>query len=137
MTPACRMDDNRVVRRGIEGGRGAIDLRGLSVADRAGVVRVSTDPKAVGKPSPERRGAALPTPDIDVAVIRQEHESGSAFWFEAPIRFQGKQVSKIHLGLPEEPDSRHRQARHRPGGLGARADRDVPDHGRDRAGHAP
>ena len=81
----------------------AIDLRGLSVADRAGVVRVSTDPKAVGQPSPERRGQSVPSRDADVAVLRQEHEGGSALSFETAIRFQGKQVGKIHLALPEEP----------------------------------
>ena len=81
----------------------AIDLRGLSVADRAGIVRVSTDPKAVGQPSPERRGQSVLSRDADVAVLRQEHEGGSAFSFETAIRFQGKQVGKINLALPEAP----------------------------------
>src|SRR6185436_11405442 len=81
----------------------AIDLRGLSVADRAGIVRVSTDPKAVGQHSPELRGQSVPSRDADVAVLRQEHEGGSALSFETAIRFQGKQVGKIHLALPEEP----------------------------------
>ena len=81
----------------------AVDLRGLSVADRAGVVRVSTDPKAIGQPSPERRGQSVPSRHADVAVLRQEHEGGSAFSFETAIRFQGKQVGKIQLALPEEP----------------------------------
>jgi len=81
----------------------AIELRGLSVADRGGVVRVSTDPKAVGQPSPARQGEAVPSRDADVAVLRQRHEEGSAFSFETPIRFQGKQVGKIQLALPEEP----------------------------------
>jgi tRNA A-37 threonylcarbamoyl transferase component Bud32/HAMP domain-containing protein len=81
----------------------AIDLRGLSVADRAGIVRVSTDPKAVGQHSPEQRGQSVLSRDTDVAVLRQEHEGGSVFSFETAIRFQGKQVGKIHLALPEEP----------------------------------
>jgi eukaryotic-like serine/threonine-protein kinase len=81
----------------------AIDLRGLSVADRAGIVRVSTDPKAVGQPSPVQRGQPVLSRNADVAVLRQEHGGGSAFSFETAIRFQGKQVGKIHLALPEEP----------------------------------
>jgi len=81
----------------------AVDLRGLSVTDRAGIVRVSTDPKAIGQPSPERRGQSVLSRNADVAVLRQEHEGGSAFSFETAIRFQGKQVGKIQLALPEEP----------------------------------
>ncbi|HSM77624.1 MAG TPA: HAMP domain-containing protein, partial [Bryobacteraceae bacterium] len=81
----------------------ALDLRGLSVVDSAGIVRVSTDAKAVGQQNQPVQGEPIPSRDSSVSVLRYWKDDKSAFAFEVPIRFQDKQIGKVYLALPEEP----------------------------------
>lgn len=81
----------------------ALELRGLSVVDRGGVVRVSTDVKSVGQPVQALQGDPIASRDAAVSVLRYPSDSGAAFAFETPIRFQDKQVGTIRLLMPEEP----------------------------------
>jgi serine/threonine-protein kinase len=81
----------------------ALDLRGLSVTDRAGVVRVSTDAKAMGQTRQSVAGEPIAARDNSVAVQRQQTDDGPVFTFESPIRFQDKLIGKVQLALPEEP----------------------------------
>ena len=81
----------------------ALDLRSLSVIDRTGVVRVSTEGGSVGQPAPVMQGDTIPSKDAAVSVLRHDSRQGSVFTFETPIRFQDKQVGTFRLSLPEEP----------------------------------
>jgi serine/threonine-protein kinase len=81
----------------------ALTLRGLSVSDRDGVTRVASDPKAVGQPLAKPPGEPVRSREEGVAVVRQRDGSGATLEFETPIRFQGKSIGTVRLGLPEEP----------------------------------
>jgi hypothetical protein len=81
----------------------ALELRGLSVSDRDGVTRVSSSPGGVGQPLPKPTGAAVATREENLSVVRQQGPYGTTFEFETPIRFQGKSIGAVRLGLPEGP----------------------------------
>jgi tRNA A-37 threonylcarbamoyl transferase component Bud32/HAMP domain-containing protein len=81
----------------------ALDLRRLSVLDREGIVRVSTDAKSVGQASVAVPGEAIASRDSTVKVERQHYDGGSVFAFQSPIRFQDKLIGRVQLALPEEP----------------------------------
>jgi serine/threonine-protein kinase len=82
----------------------ALEAKGLSVVDRAGVVRVSTDAAAVGQPQQAIQGERIATRDATVAVQRYQGGDGeAAFAFEVPIKFQDKRVGTVRLALPETP----------------------------------
>ncbi len=83
------------------------DFHDIAVADRQGVVRVSSDPGEVGQPRERTTGQTLQTFQGSSAVETVDRSSGAkVFAFEAPITFQGKEVGKVHLGLPGEPLAR-------------------------------
>ena len=81
----------------------ALELRALSVIDRTGVVRVSTDARSVGQAAPVLQGDTIASKDAGVSILRHDSGQGSVFTFETPIRFQDKQIGSFRLSLPEEP----------------------------------
>jgi HAMP domain-containing protein len=83
------------------------DFESVTVVDRGGIVRASSQASAVGKPYQAPGGEAL---GQDGGVKRTRYRSqtegaqGEAvLGFESPITFQGKQVGRVALGLPERP----------------------------------
>jgi len=80
----------------------ALDARGLSVIDIKGVVRVSTDAAAVGKPHQTFSGEPLAARDGTVSVSRLRQNGAYSFAFAAPINFQTREIGKVQLLLPEE-----------------------------------
>jgi serine/threonine-protein kinase len=81
----------------------ALGVEELSVADRLGMVRVSTREKAVGSSAESIEGDAVPSRDTSVSVRHAKGGDRSSFVFEAPIRFQDKQLGTVRLALSEEP----------------------------------
>jgi serine/threonine-protein kinase len=81
----------------------ALEVRGLSVADGDGVVRVSSDAAIVGQPLPKSAGESVRTREQGVTVVRERDAAGSTFEFQTPVTFQGKAIGAVRLGLPEEP----------------------------------
>jgi hypothetical protein len=60
----------------------ALELHGLSVIDSKGIVRVSTDAKAVGQAAQAVQGEPIASKDAAVSVLRHQSTYGSAFAFE-------------------------------------------------------
>ena len=81
----------------------SLQVAGLTVVDREGTVRVSTDAASVDKKVPAIDGEALPARDPNVSVRRVPTVKGTAFAFETPITFQGKRVGQVRLMQFEEP----------------------------------
>lgn len=79
----------------------------VSVIDQAGNVRVSSQTALVGRPYiPE--GVPLPG-DVGgggggaITTVRYTSAGQSVLGFEVPVLFQGKQVGRVALGIPEQP----------------------------------
>ena len=81
----------------------ALGVEELSVADRQGVVRVSTNVKAIGARAEVAPGEAVPSRDPSVTVRQGKMADKSTFVFDAPIRFQDKQLGTVRLAMSEEP----------------------------------
>jgi serine/threonine protein kinase/HAMP domain-containing protein len=79
------------------------DFTDITVIDRAGVVRASSQAAWVGKPYTARTGQALGTRSGGVTVTRYVDENGNVLGFEAPMTFQGKAVGRVALGIAEKP----------------------------------
>ena len=79
------------------------DFQSVTVIDRAGVVRAATQETLVGLPYAAPLGEALGKRVGSVPVTRYEAGGESVLGFEAPILYQGKQVGRVALGLPERP----------------------------------
>ena len=78
------------------------DFRNLTVIDRGGVVRASSNTSTIGKPYARPGGEAL-AEDGGVLVRRYASGGEGVIDFEAPITFQSKEIGRISLGLPEAP----------------------------------
>jgi serine/threonine-protein kinase len=79
----------------------------LSVIDRAGVVRVSSQPALIGQPYRAASQDRVETDEPASGVaVRYQAGGESVLGFEAPVMFQGKQVGLIALGIPEKPITR-------------------------------
>jgi serine/threonine-protein kinase len=79
----------------------------LSVIDRAGVVRVSSQPALIGQPYQAASQDRVETDEAASGVaVRYQAGGESVLGFEAPVLFQGKQVGLIALGIPEKPITR-------------------------------
>lgn len=78
----------------------ALNARGLSVIDAAGIVRVSTDAASVGKPHREASGDPLTSRDPAVSVLRLQDNDALTFSFITPIAFRERPIGKVHLLLP-------------------------------------
>ncbi len=82
----------------------ALDVESISLSDRAGIVRVSSDASAVGKPAVRASGERVRASPAGVTVQRVEAGGKpTVFTFEAPVTFQGKTLGAVQLALPEEP----------------------------------
>lgn len=79
------------------------DFTSVSVVDRAGVVRASSDAASVGQPYKARSGELLGTRAGGVTVTRVLDDNDNVLVFEAPMTFQGKAVGRVALGVPEKP----------------------------------
>jgi eukaryotic-like serine/threonine-protein kinase len=76
----------------------------LSVVDRAGVVRVSSQTPLLSQPY-VALGEKLDV--LGGATVRRFDSRGeSVLGFEAPILFQDKQIGRVALGIPEAPLTR-------------------------------
>jgi len=84
------------------------DFHGITIVDRAGVVRVSNVAALVGQPYQKPVGATpIATRDNGVSVQSYEASDGQTVLdFEAPITFQSKEIGRVHLGILERPLSK-------------------------------
>ncbi len=76
----------------------------LQVVDRDDVVRASSVPAQVGTRYAPPRGELVATTEPSLEV--QSHALGdgrNVLDFTTPIRFQGKEIGRVHLGLYETP----------------------------------
>lgn len=79
------------------------DFDSVAVIDREGVVRSASDQALVGQAFQPPVGESLGTRSGGVAVSRYRAHDEPMLGFESPITFQGKQVGRVALGLPERP----------------------------------
>ena len=79
------------------------DFQSVTVIDREGVVRSASQAALVGKPYVAPVGESLGKRTGSVPVVRYNAGGESVLGFEAPITYQGKQVGRVALGLPEKP----------------------------------
>ena len=81
----------------------------ITVADREGVVRVSSNPAAVEQPYQAQAGAKEIVTRPDGVVVRSYEmaDGQSVLDFDAPITFkkgdQRIEIGRLHLGIPERP----------------------------------
>jgi HAMP domain-containing protein len=78
------------------------DFESVTVTDRVGIVRASSQPAAVGKPYQPPAGETLGRSG-GVKRTRYQVQGRQVLGFESPITFQGKRVGHVALGLPELP----------------------------------
>ncbi len=79
------------------------DFESVAVIDRGGVVRAASDASAVGRMYQPPQAEALGRLGNGVAMTRYAALGEPVLGFESPITFQGKQVGRVALGLPERP----------------------------------
>ncbi len=82
------------------------DFESLTVIDREGIVRASSNASLLEKPYQPPSGEPIDNPGGTVRVQRYEVDGESVISFEAPITFQSKEIGRIALGLPEAPLAR-------------------------------
>ncbi|MBL8315712.1 MAG: protein kinase [Rubrivivax sp.] len=75
----------------------------VSVVDMAGVVKVSSLPALVGQPYKAEATQTSVTSGNGAALKRYSAQGEDILGFEAPVLFQGKQVGRVELGIPERP----------------------------------
>jgi eukaryotic-like serine/threonine-protein kinase len=74
----------------------------ISVVDLTGQVRVSSQQALVGQPY-RALGERIDDKTGGASVQRYSAQDQSVLGFEAPVLFQGKQVGRVALGIPEAP----------------------------------
>ncbi|MCB1954789.1 MAG: protein kinase [Rhodocyclaceae bacterium] len=79
------------------------DFKALTVVDRGGIVRASSNPSIIEQTYQPPRGELLSNPGGTVQVRRVELDGESVINFDAPITFQTKEIGRIALDLPEAP----------------------------------
>ncbi len=79
------------------------DFQSVSVIDREGVVRASSQPERVGQPYQPPPSQSVGNRDGGMPVTRYVSGGEAVLGFEAPITFQNKRVGRVALGLPEKP----------------------------------
>ena len=79
------------------------DFQSISVMDRAGIVRASSQPQSVGLPYKPPPSESLGDREGGLPVTRFVSGGESVLGFEAPITFQNKHVGRVALGLSERP----------------------------------
>lgn len=82
------------------------EFHGITVVDHGGVVRAGSDAQAVGQLYRKPEGAIMVSQDKMVTTYSFPTNTGTVLDFEAPITFQGKEVGRLHLGIPERPLSK-------------------------------
>lgn len=78
------------------------DFERITVIDREGIVRADSA-GAAGQPYQGPKSEELGERKGGVAVTRYAAGGDTVLGFDAPITFQGKQVGRVALGLPEAP----------------------------------
>jgi len=74
----------------------------ISVVDTTGQVRVSSQQALVGQPY-RALGEKVEGVATGAAMTRYEAQDQGVLGFETPVLFQGKQVGRVALGIPEGP----------------------------------
>lgn len=84
------------------------DFHAITILDRKGTVRVSSDAAIVGQPYQPPPGAKpVASRANGVSVLSYDTPDGQTVLdFEAPITFQSKEIGRVHLGLLERPLSK-------------------------------
>jgi eukaryotic-like serine/threonine-protein kinase len=84
------------------------DFHAITILDRKGTVRVSSDPAIVGQAYQPPPGATpVASRANGVNVLSYDTADGQTVLdFEAPITFQSKEIGRVHLGILERPLSR-------------------------------
>jgi serine/threonine-protein kinase len=84
------------------------DFHAITIVDRKGIVRVSSDAGLVGQSYQPPAGAkSIASRANGVNVQSYDTPSGQTVLdFEAPITFQSKEIGRVHLGILEQPLSR-------------------------------
>ncbi len=75
----------------------------VSVVDLSGVVKVSSLPALVGQPYKAEATQTSVTSGSGTTIRRYTVQGEDILGFEAPVLFQGKQVGRVELGIPERP----------------------------------
>ena len=78
------------------------DFAGLTIADKAGVVRASNDPKLIDKPYRAPEGESVGKTTSGVPVTRYQVSGASVLGLETPITYSGRPLGKLWLALPEK-----------------------------------
>jgi serine/threonine-protein kinase len=79
------------------------DFQSITVIDRAGVVRAASDAALAGQVHAKPAGESLGTHGGSVGVQRIHPSGEDVLEFESPITFQGKQIGRVALAIPEKP----------------------------------
>jgi HAMP domain-containing protein len=75
----------------------------VSVVDMSGVVKVSSIPALVGQPYKAEASQTSVGGTASSTLKRYPVQGEDILGFEAPVLFQGKQVGRVELGIPEKP----------------------------------
>jgi serine/threonine-protein kinase len=75
----------------------------VSVVDMTGVVKVSSLPALVGQPYKAEATQTSVASGNGGVLKRYSVQGEDILGFEAPVLFQGKQVGRVELGIPEKP----------------------------------
>jgi len=75
----------------------------VSVVDMSGVVKVSSLPALVGQPYKAEASQTSVGVTAGGTLKRYSVQGEDVLGFEAPVLFQGKQVGRVELGIPEKP----------------------------------
>jgi len=84
------------------------DFHAITIVDRKGIVRVSSDTGLVGQsyqPPAGAKSIASRANGVNVQSYDTPN-SQTVLDFEAPITFQSKEIGRVHLGILEQPLSR-------------------------------
>ncbi len=79
------------------------DFASLTVTDRAGIVRASSQPALLGKAFAGPVGDAIGKTSSGLPLTRYSINDESVLGLETPITFSGTPVGRLWLALPEKP----------------------------------
>ena len=79
------------------------DFAGITVADRAGIVKASSEPGLLGKPYVAPAGESVGKTSSGVPLTRYTLKNESVLGLETAITFSGTPVGKLGLAMPEKP----------------------------------
>jgi serine/threonine-protein kinase len=96
-------DDWGAVEVAVESMMKTGDFAGITIADRAGVVRAASQAALVDKPYVQPPGESVGKTTSGVPVTRYVLNGESVLGLETPITFSGATLGKLWLSLPEKP----------------------------------